>query len=163
MEVRNAHRILIESKEYKDWKNKNKDYFLVNAFVILENGENIIDVQFGFTNEKGEKITSFIICNGVKEVFDDELFKRPKDKVEELVLDDVNVKIKGALEIANKANEEKYPSEVANKKILILDRNGWNVTFITDTFSMINFKIDFAGGLISSEKKSLLSLGSNGS
>ena len=165
MDVKKVLNQVKESKEYGKWVKTHKDYFLSNVFIMLEGNEEIGDVQFGFCDKKGDKITSFIFNKEFKEKFEDDLFKRPEAKVSKVNIEDVKVEVLDALEIANKSNEKYYPTEFATKKILILqniDGIQWNITFITKTFNMINFKIDAIKGLLlTHEKKSLLQLGSN--
>jgi len=154
-----------KSKKYLEWSKGHKEYILSNVFVMLEDSENIGDIQFGFCDHKGEKITSFVFDKEVKDMFEDDIFKKPESKVSKIEIEEVKIEIEEALKIANQSNEKYYPSEFATKKMLILQNiEGviWNTTFITKSFNMINFKIDAKEGkLLKHEKKSLLQLGSN--
>ena len=165
MNLKNILNKIKESKEYVGWFKEHKEYFLSNVFIMLEDSENIGDIQFGFCNDTGEKITSFIFNEKIKDKFEDDIFKKPGSKVSKIEIEEAKIEIEDALKIANKSNKEYYPTEFATKKMLILQNIEdmiWNITFITKSFNMINFKIDAKEGkLLKHEKKSLLQLGSN--
>jgi hypothetical protein len=158
MEFKKALNKLIKTKEFKDWHNDNKDFFLTNAFV--KDGQ----MQIGYCRKEDNKIVSFIVHDKGIEKFEDEIFKRPDSKLREINIENVEIDVNKALKFAQENKEKFYPQEDINKEIIILHNsdNGevWNITLISNSFNMLNFKINAKNGeLISREKKSLLQLG----
>ena len=158
MKFKEALDRLVKTKEFKEWKKKNKDFFLTNAFVKDS------QMQIGYCRKKDNKIVSFIIGDEKIERFEDEVFKRPDAKIIELTLDNVKIDVDKALKIAKDKKEEIYSNEDINKNIIILHNSEqgeiWNITLISKSFNMLNFKIDAKEGkLLSHEKRSLLQLG----
>ena len=159
MEFKDALNKLIDSKEFNKWHDENKDFFLTNVFV------NEGDLQIGYCRHKDNKIVSFTVGNDNISKFEDDVFKRPETKSLEINIENVNVDIKDVLNIVEEARVKSYPSEDITKKIVILHNSKegeiWNITLITKSFNMINFKIDAKeGNVLSNTKRSLLQLGS---
>tara|TARA_B100000315_G_C14230642_1_gene430768 strand:- start:108 stop:608 length:501 start_codon:yes stop_codon:yes gene_type:complete len=166
MDVKTALGILEKDKEFNAWVKKHKDFYFANAFVMLQGTEKIDSVQLGYCNKKGDKITSFIVDEKEVKMFTDEVFKRPESKVCAVKVEDVVVDIGDVLKKANGFREKKYPADVANKKVFILQNsdNGviWNISFITDSLNVLNFKIACKDGkLLKHNKTSLLQFRSN--
>ena len=165
MDVKTALSILEKDKKFKDWKNKNKEFFLTNAFIMIQGGGDIDKVQIGYCSKKGNKITSFIVDDNIG-MFSDEIFKEPNANIEKMNIKNVKIEVKSALKEANKAQEKYYPGAVCNKKILLLQNQGkgelWNITFVTNSLDILHFNIDCKdGGLLMHEKTSLLQFRSN--
>ena len=129
--MKELYKKLINSKIFKDWKEKNKDSFLCSYIVIDK-------TQFDFYN-KNDTITSFMVDNNIEIKENEKIFK--KTQLKELNLENIKLKEEKALEIVNK----KYLKEKFTKKIIILQNTGepfWNLTFITASLKLLNVKID---------------------
>ena len=166
MDVKDALAILEKDKKFKDWRDKNKEFFLTNAFIMIQGSDKINKIQIGYCNKKEDKITSFIVDKEKIEMFSDEIFKEPDAKVEKIDIKNVRISIKEALKEANKAQKKYYANAVSTKKILLLQNQGkgdiWNITFITNSLEILHFNIDCKkGGLLMHEKTSLLQFRSN--
>ncbi|MBW2985617.1 hypothetical protein KY313_03100 [Candidatus Woesearchaeota archaeon] len=166
MDVKDALVILEKDKEFKDWRDKNKEFFLTNAFIMIQGSDKINKIQIGYFNKKEDKITSFIVDKEKIEMFSDKIFKEPDAKVEKIDIKNVRISIKEALKEANKAQKKYYANAVSTKKILLLQNQGkgdiWNITFITNSLEILHFNIDCKkGGLLMHEKTSLLQVRSN--
>ncbi len=166
MDVKTALEIVGKDKEFDSWKKKHKDFYFANAFVMLQGTESIDSVQLGYCNKKGDKITSFIVSESEVKMFTDEMFKRPETKVGAVNVDEIGIDIGQVLKKANGFREKMYPTDTANKKVFILQNSDkgmiWNVTFITDSLNVLNFKIACKDGkLLKHNKTSLLQFRSN--
>jgi len=69
MDVKDALVILEKDKEFKDWRDKNKEFFLTNAFIMIQGSDKINKIQIGYFNKKEDKITSFIVDKEKIEMF----------------------------------------------------------------------------------------------
>ena len=138
---------LTSSQIFKAWKENNpKDYLC--SYVLINNIP-----QFDFYNPKIDKITSFIINKEIEIKKEQNIFKSSKDKIKELKIDKIKTTLKQAEETIN--NLEQYKNETFNKKIIILQNIKiplWNISLITDTFNILNIKINAINGNIISEK-----------
>ena len=166
MNVKYVLKRLKKDKKFNDWQKKNNNFFLVNAFIMLQDSDEINKIQIGYCNRKENKITSFILDKDSIDQFSDKIFKEPNAKVIKVNIKNVNIDVETALENANKFQEKYYPSAVSTKKILLLQNNGkgeiWNITFITNSLEVLHFNIDSKnGGLLMHEKSSLLQFRSN--
>jgi len=166
MKVKDALKKLEKDKKFKDWQKKNGDFFLTNAFIMLQGNDEINKIQIGYCNKKGDKITSFIVEKNNIEQFSDKIFKEPNAKVSKIDIKNVNVDVIEALVVANKAQEKYYPTVICNKKILLLQNQDkgelWNITFITNSLEVSHFNIGCKNGeLLMHEKSSLLQFRSN--
>ena len=165
MKVKDALKKLEKDNKFKEWKNKNKEFFITNAFIMIQDNEDINNIQIGYCNKKENKITSFIVSNDIEE-FSDKIFKEPNAKVLKIDINNVNIDAEEALNKANKFQKTFYPTAVSNKKILLLQNKGngeiWNITFITNSLEVLHFNIDSKDGeLLMHEKSSLLQFRSN--
>ena len=166
MNVKTALKILDKDDGFNSWMKKHKNFYFANAFVMLQDTESIDSVQLGYCNKKGDKITSFIVSEDEVKMFTDEVFKRPESKVSAVDVEDIKVDIEDVLKKANGYREKNYPTDTSNKKVFILQDSDkgviWNVTFITDSLNVLNFKIACKDGkLLEHNKTSLLQFRSN--
>ena len=143
---------LTNSKIFKEWKENNKKDYL-SSYVSINNIP-----QFDFYNPKTDKITSFIINKEIEIKKEQNIFKSSKDKIKELNLNKIKITQEQAEKIIN--NLEKYKHETFSKKIIILQNIKvplWNISLITDTFNILNIKINaINGNIISENYESLL-------
>ena len=81
--------------------------------------------------------------------------KKEDTNVKGLELKDVKVELEEALKVANKIRAEKY--KVDSSKIIVLLQKldagqVWNITYITNTLSTLNIKLDCDSGDVLSEE-----------
>jgi hypothetical protein len=151
MEIKDLIKRLEEGKEFKDWKEKNKDSFLAHIFKMLDDA-NKDDWQIGFYN-KDDTMTTFIITPAdIKIAETENIFKKPEAKIQKLDLEKVEVDITKALETAEKIQTTEYKQETPFKIITILQKldlgQVYNITYVTQTFKVLNFKIDSNNGKV---------------
>lgn len=149
------------SSEFKEWKEKNTDDYLVSLFLISSKEKPSTEWQIDFYNADKNKMTSFILHSDgkVNMMPPDQIFKKEEDKVNELDLSKVKINYEDAINNANALLKEKYRNEEVNKQILILqqlDKLVWNITYVTAFFNMLNVRIDAITGEIISENFSSL-------
>ena len=156
MEITDIIKRLEESKEYKGWQKNNKSSFLAHIFKLLDEA-NKDDWQVGFYN-KDDTMTTFILTPAEINIAESEnIFKKPDAKVQKLDEEKIKIDITKALETAKKVQTKEYKQETPSKIIAILQRldigQVYNITYFTQTFKILNFKIDSCNGRIL--KKSL--------
>ena len=157
MDIKQAFEHLEGNKIFRNWRKSNKsDYFSYAFKILMENRDD--DWQIGFYNKKKDKITTFILENsGVSIRKDEEVFKKDETKVMEVELNNVKLNFYETMEKANSFKKEKYPKEASIKIIAILQNTEkfgtvWNITFITESFNILNIKIAASNGKILEEK-----------
>jgi len=160
MEIKEIIENLEKTKEFKDYKKENEFSFLTHIF-HMDDPANKDDFQVGYYN-KDDTITTFIISKDqVKVMPEAEIFKKPDAKIKKLDLDEVKISIEQSDKISKDILEKKYKQETPSKRILILQNieEGliYNITFITQTSSMINIKIDAKTGEVIHESITPLS------
>ncbi len=144
---------LQENKKFKEWKEKNKESYLCSAFLMNEDSW-----QIDYFNPKTWEITGFmIIKEDVKINKADKVFQKEKEKLKELVIENVKVSYEKVNEKMKDLLKEKYPYENPDKKIFVLqviDETVWNITFINSSFNILNVKISAENGKVLSENLS---------
>ncbi|MBS3143457.1 hypothetical protein J4446_01085 [Candidatus Woesearchaeota archaeon] len=126
--MKDLYKKLINSKKFKEWKQKHKESFLC-SYIFIELP------QFDFYN-KGDTITSFIMGDDI-EMMEDEKFLKSKEKLKELKLDDIKVNQEKALDFIKEKKEY-------HKRIIILQKTKepfWNITLISAS-KLLNIKIN---------------------
>lgn len=144
-----------ETKNYKEWKEKNPNSYFVSAFFL---GDKFYskskEWQFDFYEADKDKVVSFIYGKD-EPVKEEEIFKKTKDKLGELVLEDIKFDLDKAIFTFEKIKSAKHPSETATKKLFILQvlegKPVWNITYISSSFNILNIKIDAISGEVVSE------------
>lgn len=157
MYFKNAWHSLEDSNKFQKWKKEHKESIFSYAFTSIEK-ELTDDWQIGFYDKKTDKIITFNILNS--QVIDnriDDVFKEPGSKMLEIDFDKVKLGIAEIIEKVNKFIKQKYPNEIINRKILILQNlpnlgTIWNITLISMSFNSLNVKIDAETGQIKSDK-----------
>jgi len=150
MELKQTFEGIEKSKEYLKWKEKNKGCYLSYVFIMQEKDKEG-QWHFGFYNKSTDKTTTFILTSQIQVKEEEEIFKKPGAKVNQLDITKATLTFD---EICKKAEEfckKQYPHELINKKIVIfqnLDEFGdiWNITLVTLAFNTINLKIDPENG-----------------
>lgn len=159
MEIIDVLKRLEENKEFKEWKKSHEDSFLAHVFKMLDDA-NKDDWQVGYYN-KDDTITTFIITpNDLKIAETEEILKRPDAKIQKLDKNNIKIDITQALQTAEKIQVKEYKQALPSKIITILQKldmgQVYNITYITQTFKFLNFKIDASNGKVL--KKSLQSM-----
>lgn len=152
MQIKQLIKQLEQSKEFKDWWKENTHLFLTHAF-IMHDDEGKGDWQFGYYDEKEEKMTSFLADEEETKISPPtEVFKKPGTKINPLDVDKVKIDLKHALETAEKLREKEYLQEGKERTIAILQNldvgQVWNITFLTKTHKTLNIKVDSETGKI---------------
>lgn len=146
---------LEKNKLFLEWKKENNDSYLAHIFRMVDKAnENIW--QFGYYNND-DSITTFIMENdSVKEIPEQEIFKKDKRKLAKLDINKIGISFDEAVEKAKKLQQEKYKQHPIMNIIAILqtieDGQIFNVTFVTQTFGTLNIHISSETGEIKSDK-----------
>ena len=149
MEPAEIKKKLESHPEFKAWQKDNPESYLAHMFWMNDEA-NINIVQVGYCN-KDESITTFFIeKDNVKIATEKEAFKKPGDKILSLDASKVKVKREDAMEKAGKLLRETYKTS-AMKSFMILQNlkeygQVYNITFITQSFSTLNVKINSETG-----------------
>ena len=161
MYARQAYSAVLKSREYQEFKKKYPHAFLAHAFTTL--ADNLkTPWQIGFYDEGTDRVILFETAGEkIIEYPPQEVYKEPGHKVQPLYFDEVTVTADQAVGIVNTRMQESYKGEVAGKHIIILqslEDHGsiWNITVLSLTFHVINFKIDAKSGAIVHERRELL-------
>lgn len=142
------------SNIFKEFKKENPEVFLAHAFTIIHNLQG--DWQLGYYSKTKDKVVVFEIGKQITRSPEEEVFKKPEDRVKPLNMKNVSITLEDAIEIAEKLVKEKYSAEIVSKIIAILQNLGteiFNLTLITQTFNIINVRIDSKTGKILSEAR----------
>ncbi|PIN86848.1 hypothetical protein COV19_02480 [Candidatus Woesearchaeota archaeon CG10_big_fil_rev_8_21_14_0_10_44_13] len=169
MEIRKETDFLEKSRQFADWRRKNKDNYL--SYILFISGEKEDKLEMGYHNKKNDKVTTFCITNcgkkerGIEIRPEENVFKKPDMDVKKLEMDTVKIDVGEALAIAQKLQKEKYPAEAPIKIVLILqnlDPYGqiYNLTYVTKCFKTLNLKIDSeTGDVVEEDLVSLMQMG----
>ena len=151
---KDALKILEKSSEFKEWKKKNKETYLSYGFYVIENTD--VNWKIGYYNSKKDKLTSFDVGSHIKIEPDEEVFKEKEKKVKKLVVEDVKLDLGDAVSIAQQLQEEEFATEKPTKIIAILQKidagQVWNITYLTQNFNTLNFKIKTETGRVLEKK-----------
>jgi len=155
MEITDILKKLEDNKEFKEWKKEHKDSFLAHVFKMLDDA-NKDDWQIGFYN-KDDTITSFMITpNDIKIADTQNIFKRPEAKIQKLEKNKIKIDITEALQTAEKIQVKEFKQETPFKIITILQKldigQVYNITYITQTFKVLNLRIDSSNGKVLHKK-----------
>ncbi len=151
MEFENIIHKLESMKEFKEWKDKHKHYYLAHAFVMLDEPNKDI-WQIGYYNKESNKIAT-IILEGEKVAFvPEQEILQASQQITELKPADVKLTVDKALEAAKACIKEHYPRELLLKSFFIIQHlpegTVFNITFLTQSFGTINIKISTVDGTI---------------
>ena len=153
MELTQAIKQVKETKEFKDWNKKNPDIFFSYALKMLEN-KNEQPWQLGFYHKSTDRIVTFIAGEDAIEMQQEEdIFKKPTTDVKKVDIEKVKIPFNKLLEQTKKFQKTKYPKELVNKTIAILqnlEKYGtiWNITYVTHSFNTLNIKVNVENGKI---------------
>ena len=159
MELKESLNKLKNNNDFKQWGKNNKNTFFSYAFKILKE-ENFDGWQIGFYNKNNNKITTFsVIKDEIQINQEDDVFKKPDISVNKINTEKLKLPFKKILQRAEAFKEKKYPKEVEEKIIVILQNlepfgDVWNITYITKSFSTLNIKVNAENGKILQHKLS---------
>ena len=154
MKIKEIISKLENSKEFQDWKKKNKEDYLAHVFNMFDNQTEGI-WQIGYAN-KDSKVTTFIIGENITIMPDEKVFQEKKSKIKKLDLNKVKIDLDEALNKAEEFQKEKYDGNTPLKIMVVVQNIAnnvlYNITYITRAFNTLNMKIDATDGkLISHE------------
>jgi hypothetical protein len=151
---KDALKILEKSSEFKDWKKKNKNTYLSYGFYVIENSD--VNWKIGYYDSKKDKLTSFDVGSQIKIEPDEEVFKKKEKKVKKIDIDEVKLDLGDAVSISQQLQEEEFVTEKPTKIIAILQKieehQVWNITYLTQNFNTLNFKIKTETGRVLEKK-----------
>ena len=133
---------------FNEWHDKNKEYFLAHAFVMLDEA-NKNTMQIGFYNPKKEKMVTFIIADTVQKTEEQEVL-RSEGEIQQLKPEEVKHTVEKALATAEKCFKE-YKEQPMKQFFIIQNAEGhtmFNITYFTQSLKTINVKIDTKTGKI---------------
>lgn len=143
IELKDSFNSLQEGEDFKKWKELHTESYLTSCFLVDNSGL----WQFDYFNPTNSKITSF--QKGKMTGQDQDIFQTEQTKIKELNLENVDISYDKVLNITEEILKQKYSNETIEKKIVILqtiDFEVWNITYLTKSFNVINFKIDAKTG-----------------
>ena len=154
MQLKEKLEILEKDTKFSDWKKKNEKSYLAHIFRMFDKAnENIW--QFGYYNSD-DTITTFILENDeVKEIPEQEIFKKDKKVLDPINLEKIKISFEDAVETAKRIQQEKYKQHPIMKTIAILQKLNsqvFNITFVTKTFGTLNIHVDSEDGKLVSDK-----------
>ena len=157
MELKSTLKKLESSKEFKEWRKSNKDDYFSYAISTIESN-NQTEWQLGYYNKKNDKLTTFMFDNGnIRISPEEEVFKRPDMEVNKIDLKRLKLSFDFILKKIDNLLKNDYSKELVIKKIIILQNiekfgNIWNVTCVSQSFNVINAKIDIENGNVVEHK-----------
>ena len=151
-------RRLLVSPLFQEWKAKNPEAYLTHIFYMTE-----MEPQVGYYDQILDKITTFTMADEITRNPEQQVFKK-EDTIRPLLINDVEQSTMRIIEKARTFQEEKYKKENVVKEIILLQNldigQVYNVTFITDSFKILNMKICAKrGDVLQHEFRSLMDLG----
>jgi hypothetical protein len=149
-------------KTFLHWEQENPNHYLAHGFIMYDKHVRP-GWQIGLYNRETDRIVVFSVDEHITQNPPSELFKKDSG-VKELVIADVHTDADAALAVAEAQRAEKYRGHEPEKTIILLQhlKQGqvWNISFITSTFTVCNFKLDTKTlDVLSSSCESLLGWG----
>lgn len=157
MQFKEALKKLESSGEFKEWRKKNKDDYLVHGFATLVGyDDEPFNWQIGYYNKKTDKVTPFDVSNEISVGQPAEAFKKT-ESIPELEIEKVKLSLEDALKIAREKQEKDYKQEFPMKIFVVIQdyskfKNIWNITLVTAKFNTLNIKVDSSTGKIKADK-----------
>lgn len=134
-------------KEFKDFKKKEPNSYLVHVFQMTN-----VNTNIGYYSTDSQKVFTFEDTGDEICMEEQPAFQEIQHDLEKLDLSKVAFDSDKAIEIALNLQKEKYAREIINQNILILQHLDiglvFNITFITAAFNTLNIKINAETGEI---------------
>ena len=144
MQFKEALERLRKHPEFVAWEIENPEHYLAHGF-LMRGGSFVEEWQIGFYNKKEDRIVVFTIGENVTKNPPSELFKK-ESGVKPLDIASVSTDAKEALDAAEKYRQEHFKAHVPQQTIVLLQHlqagQVWNITFITEKFTVVNIKLD---------------------
>jgi len=159
--VHEAHEEIEHSYTYMEFLKKTPQAYLVHAF-LTRSDENCSAWQFGFYDRQSDRVVVFETDgHEVKQHPPSEVYKEPGRTIMRLNLNQVQIGVEETLHTIDARMQEAYKGELASKEIILMQTlpewgTIWNITVLSLTFHIINFKIDVKTGKILSEQRESL-------
>jgi len=142
-EFKEALKVLKDSKEFKEWRENNPETYLSYGMFVVESDDT--DWKIGYYHKKDNKVTSFNVGKEIKIEPEEKILQKEKKTVEKVDVSKVKHDLSDAVTTAVNLQKEEYAAETPKKIIAILQKLGdeqvWNITFFTQSFNTLNFKI----------------------
>lgn len=161
MKLAEIHKItkeLEESNLFKSWKKEHSQSFLSHFFCPLDKEFKPKSAwEIAYYNPEKDKVTVFIsINNQFSTKKEDNVFKKPEDKVESLKLNEVKLSFEEAKEKSKEGLKKQFSNSLLGDGFIILQtikkKTLWNFTFITQKLEFINLKINANTGEVDSHQ-----------
>jgi len=144
---------------FKEWHSKNSEYFLVHAFVLLDEVNKGI-CQIGFYNHEKERMVTFMVSPTEVQVTQEQEVLKKESTIQKLNPEDVKLTIEDALKISKQCIKENYSAETPLKEFFIIQNTEgqtmFNITLFTQSFHTINIKINATTGKLIKHSKQQL-------
>ena len=151
MDIKEIIAKLESSDEFVRWKKQNPKSYLTHVLNIVD-GHCFGEWQIGYYNKKRDKITVFEVGDPIIVDPESEVFKEEKALVKALDKEKIKVDVNQALELANKIMKSKYPQIQPLKSVIIIQNielgQVWNLTFVSNSFDVLNIKISSEDGKV---------------
>lgn len=129
--------------------------YLAHVF-FMDDGRD--EYQIGFVDPNTHEVIVFVVSDsGVSKNPPAEAFKEPDKEILPLLYSDVTYSFSDAIADSISLLEDKYPNHPKKQVIVLLQTLSdvgqvFNITVVTETFYMLNVKIDASNGDVVSEK-----------
>ncbi len=144
--MKEEYELLQKSEEFKTWKKTNNDTFLAYAFLMK--GHVKEEWQFGYYNEKTDKVTAFTVSDKIIINPESEIFRQ--DSVKPMDVSKVKIGYEEALKLVEELKKKEYPHFKTMQQMAILQNMDigqvWNITLIPADYKVLNVKIDSESG-----------------
>jgi uncharacterized membrane protein YkoI len=155
MDVNDTVSRVTDSVLYRQWSRDNPGFYLVHVLYMSKHPP-----QVGFYNKSTDRMYTFNVDDDISINPEAEVFKNQKS-IAQLKLEKVKIDKARALDIVQEQKKEKYPGEILETEIVILQQIKaglvYNVTYFTKAFKTLNIKVDaMEGKIISHEIASLV-------
>lgn len=142
----------IESKkEFKEWKNKHNDFYLVHAFVMMDEA-NKDTWQIGYYHKEDNKMVTIVKQGGKIDFVPEQGILKASEEIHPLNPEEIKITPEEAIDTAKECIKKHYQTEPVIKYFFILQHfegeTIYNITYITNTFKTINIKVSAIDGKI---------------
>ncbi len=142
-QFKEAFKLLKNSDEFKEWKGKNPETYLSYAMYVVEDEDD--NWKIGYYHKEHNKVISFDVGEKIKVEPEDKVLKEKNKTVGKIDAGKVKHDLSDAVTTAVNLQKEEYATEAPKKIIAILQtlegEQVWNITFFTQSFNTLNFKI----------------------
>jgi len=147
------------SKEFKDFKKKNKDAYLCAGFFVLDYEQGINQQQLDYSLKDGKIFTFSLDENNNVTFKEAETIEGKQSKLPELSKD-MKIELDAVQELVKKEMKKQIIDNKINKIIAILQKHEekqiWNLNCMMEGFGMLQVHINCVSGeILKFEKRSL--------